>query len=131
MMEDDETLIRKACAAKNGPAFRKLWVGDRSGYPSQSEADLALCSMLQFWTDGDKQRMDRLVRRSGLIRPKWDERHGERTYGQMTIGKAGSGDYQNPLSAPGPDPPEEIHSFPLTDAGNAEWFAHRYGHGLR
>lgn len=34
--------------------------------------------------------MDRLFRQSGLMRPKWDERHSARgeTYGQMTIAKA-------------------------------------------
>jgi primase-polymerase (primpol)-like protein len=44
----DDSVIEKAKAAKNGAAFAKLWEGDISGYPSQSEADLACCSHLAF-----------------------------------------------------------------------------------
>ena len=32
--------------------------------------------------------MDNLFRQLGLMRPKWDEQHGSRTYGAMTISKA-------------------------------------------
>lgn len=85
---DDDALIEKAKDAKNGEDFRALWEGDTSGYPSHSEADLALANHLAFWTDGDADRIDGLFRRSGLIRPKWDERHGEKTHGQRTIEKA-------------------------------------------
>ncbi len=42
----------------------------RGHYTSQSEADLALCNFLAFWTGGDAARIDRLFRRSGLYRPK-------------------------------------------------------------
>lgn len=85
---DDDALIRRAKAAANGAKFSKLWEGDTIGYSSQSEADLALCSLLAFWTDGDTARADRLFRRSGLMRAKWDERHGSETYGAMTIARA-------------------------------------------
>jgi len=85
---DDDALLEKARAAKNGGRFARLHdAGDTSGYPSPSEADLALCSYLAFWTNSDPMRMDRLFRRSALIRSKWDERHfGDgRTYGAATI----------------------------------------------
>ena len=87
---DDDDLIGKAQRAKNGVAFTKLWEGDSSTYSSPSEADLALCSMLCFWTNKDAGRIDRLFRRSGLMRPKWNESHysGGKTYGQGTIEKA-------------------------------------------
>jgi hypothetical protein len=85
-------LIEKAHQAANGEKFGKLWRGDweGAGYPSQSEADLALCSLLAFWTQGDTLAIDRLFRQSGLFRDKWDERHyaDGRTYGQETIRKA-------------------------------------------
>ena len=70
------------------PQFRQLWTGSVSGYRSQSEADLALCSHLAFWTGKDPKRMDELFRKSKLMRPKWDERHGRDTYGALTIRKA-------------------------------------------
>lgn len=83
----DEALLDKAMRAKNGATFQALWQGDTSGYPSQSEAELALCNLLAFWTGKDASRMDRLFRRSGLYRrEKWNgpARSGE-TYGQGTI----------------------------------------------
>ena len=88
---DDQALVEKAMAAKNGVLFRALWQGDTSGYPSPSEADQALCNLLAFWTGRDAARMDRLFRQSGLYRQqarkeKWDRRarSGE-TYGEGTI----------------------------------------------
>lgn len=80
----DKDLILKAQNAKNGNKFNELWNGNVSGYPSKSEADLALCSLLAFWTAGDKQRIDALFRQSGLYREKWDRED----YRQMTINRA-------------------------------------------
>lgn len=74
----DAELIERAKNSKNGDAFRRLWEGDRSGYPSESEADLALCNMLAFWCAGDTSRMDALFRQSGRYREKW-EREDYRT----------------------------------------------------
>src|SRR5262249_4774716 len=62
------------------------WAG--CGYGSPSEADLALASLLAFWTGGDAARVDRLFRASALSRPKWDEARGATTYGGKTIGTA-------------------------------------------
>jgi primase-polymerase (primpol)-like protein len=83
----DDEVLRKALAAKNGDKFRVLWEGrwEGYGYRSQSEADMALCGMLAYWTDGDPAQMDRLFRRSGLMRDKWDD--GTQTYGDRTIQK--------------------------------------------
>ncbi|MGD0949914.1 MAG: hypothetical protein ABSA52_21095 [Candidatus Binatia bacterium] len=75
---DDDALVARAKRAKNGDAFRRLWAGDATGYSSPSEADLALCSHLSFWTAGDAARIDRLFRQSGLCRSKWTEREDYR-----------------------------------------------------
>ncbi|MFQ7644172.1 hypothetical protein, partial [Ruthenibacterium lactatiformans] len=40
--------------------------------PSHSEADIALCNALAWWTNCDAARVDRLFRQSGLMREKWD-----------------------------------------------------------
>lgn len=88
---DDDELIRRAGEAKDGDLFKSLWAGETTKYDGDdSRADLALCGLLAFWTGGDTARVDRLFRRSSLMRPKWDERHSGdgRTYGQMTIDKA-------------------------------------------
>ena len=42
---------------------------------------------LAFYTK-DAAQIDRLFRQSGLMRDKWDELHGEQTYGETTIAKA-------------------------------------------
>ncbi len=69
---DDAALLDRARNARNGATFVRLWNGDYSDYPSQSEADLALCSILAFWTGKDPARIDVLFRQSGLMREKWD-----------------------------------------------------------
>lgn len=93
-LPDDAALVAKAKAAANGTAFSSLWAGSTAGHGDDpSAADLALCNMLRFWTNGDTGRIDRLFRQSGLMRPKWDEQHAAdgRTYGAMTIAKAKAG----------------------------------------
>lgn len=104
--DDDELLRRMLNAAGSlgqmmGSKARiaDLWNADASIlcqlYPSstgdawdRSSADAALCFHLAFWTGKDAARMDRLFRRSGLMRPKWDERRGPHTYGQITLRNA-------------------------------------------
>lgn len=85
---DDDALLEKASNSRNGAAFQRLWSGDISGYKSQSEADMALCSTLAFWTGCNAEQMDRLFRRSGLMREKWDRRQSGTTYGGITIQNA-------------------------------------------
>jgi len=88
-LSDDELLTRAHDAA-NGAKFSRLWGGDTSGYESHSEADMALCRLLAFWTGRDRSRMDRLFRQSGLARDKWDEVHyaDGSTYGEKTLERA-------------------------------------------
>ena len=87
---EDEELLEKARNASNGSKFERLWNGNTVGYESQSEADMALCCLLAFWTGGDHTRVDRLFRQSGLLREKWDDVHyGDgSTYGEKTIDRA-------------------------------------------
>ena len=96
-ISDDELLV-KARAAKNGPKLTALFDhGDLSEYGGDdSAADLALCSLLAFWCGPDPRRIDRLFRRSALIRPKWDSPRGGGTYGSRTISRAleGTSPYQ-------------------------------------
>lgn len=85
---DDEELIDKAHRATNGALFAQLWAGEWDAqYDSQSEADLALCSMLAFYAGPDPERVDRLFRRSGLCREKWERAD----YRKDTINKAIAG----------------------------------------
>lgn len=93
----DAELIERISNSKNSNKFRDLMYGDPdfiisqsggAGYPSLSEADLALCNILAFWTRKNPDQMDRIFRQSGLYRPKWDEYRGSQTYGEITINEA-------------------------------------------
>jgi putative DNA primase/helicase len=68
---EDDWIIRHA-SDREGSKFSALFEGDWSGYNSRSEADLALCKILAFWTNNDPEAIDRLFRRSGLYRAKWE-----------------------------------------------------------
>lgn len=149
----DEELLRMAQEAANGARFSELWSGGRLDHPSQSEADMALCMMLAFWTGCDAGRMDSLFRRSGLMRDKWDERHfgGGQTYGAHTIEEAISKTtevYKPPLvgrslgriqiekTDDGDEPTSETVTLgpvvrPLTDTGNAERLVDQFGQDIR
>ena len=83
-----EQLLQLAKSSKNGTAFTALWDGSLEGYSSPSEADLALCSHLAFWTGRDATKMDTMFRQSGLMRDKWDRQQSGTTYGAITIQKA-------------------------------------------
>ncbi|MDQ2842422.1 MAG: hypothetical protein M3Y72_15525, partial [Acidobacteriota bacterium] len=82
----DTDLIERAKKACNGDRFTRLWCGDISDYgDDHSRADAALCSILAFWTGGNGERIDRLFRSSGLMRPKWDRKTGGTTYSVLTV----------------------------------------------
>ena len=51
----DNEIWSMATKASNGEKFTSLCQGDMSGYPSQSEADLALLSMLCFYSRSNEQ----------------------------------------------------------------------------
>lgn len=85
----DAEVIDKARACKTGSLFQMLYSGNWEGlYPSQSEADLAFCNQLAFWTQRNEAQMDRIFRSSGLMRSKWDAKRGSLTYGQGIVRKA-------------------------------------------
>jgi len=124
----DAELLERMFSSANGPHLRGLWAGEwrALGYPSQSEADLALAGALMFWTGNDFARADRLFRQSGLYRPKWDKRHSAdgRTYGQLTLERAVAA---NPYE-PGPRGVrvrEASPTPPATRGDEAEWPAPR------
>jgi putative DNA primase/helicase len=85
----ERELLERIQASKAGPKFSALWQGDTGAYgDDDSRADLALCTMLAWWTGGDTDRIDRLFRQSALYREKWDSKRGSTTYGALTIEKA-------------------------------------------
>lgn len=81
---EDAALLDTIGKARNQEKFRTLWAGDWRAYGSQSEADLALCNQLAFYTLNLPQ-LDRLFRQSKLMRDKWDHKRGAYTYGERTM----------------------------------------------
>ena len=83
---DDEAVIAHANEASNSDKFKKLYAGDWEDlYGSQSDADMALLSILAFWCGCDEEQMDRIFRTSGLMRDKWDRKQAGSTYGAISI----------------------------------------------
>jgi replicative DNA helicase len=81
----DEAVLARCREAKNAGKFLALWAGSTADHGGDdSAADLALLSLLAFWTQ-DPDQLDRLFRRSGLCRAKWTERAD---YRERTIAKA-------------------------------------------
>ena len=86
---DDDGVIAHALASESGDKFKALYAGNwEEGYDSQSDADMALVSILAFWCGNVEEQIDRIFRTSGLMRDKWDRMTGDRTYGQITIRNA-------------------------------------------
>ena len=88
---DDQEILGLALSSKNSAKFTALWEGDYTGYESRSEADLALSNLLMFWFNHDLSRIDAMFRQSGLMRPKWDRKLGDITYGEKTLKAASLG----------------------------------------
>jgi len=120
-IESDDDLIRRAELARNGGKFSALMGGSTEDHPSKSEADLALCSHLAFWTGGAIDAIDRIFRRSRLCDEKWMNRSD---YRERTIAKALDGskfydpahrDRIAPRSASAPEPETAQAGVPPTD----------------
>ena len=125
----EQEIISKIMNSQSGEKFATLYSGDFSEYPSQSEADMAFCSILAFWCGGDIALMDKIYRSSGLMREKWDRRQSGSTYGAITLNNAVAGcqsfyqpqsqdNYYITIKNPSPAPKLPMHT--LDDTGNAE-----------
>ena len=140
----DQEVIDKARNCKSGYLFNILYSGAWQGvYTSQSEADLALCNQLAFWTQKNQEQMDRIFRTSGLMREKWNEKRGEKTYGEITIAKAilNCVEVYQPKMHDEKDlalalfrngqmgvvDPEEKKRYDMTDTGNAKRLFDKFG----
>lgn len=142
-LDTTDQIIKAAAGAKNGGKFVSLYSGRIAGYTSQSEADMAFCSMLAFWTGCDAEKMDMIFRSSGLMREKWDRAQSGSTYGALTIQKAIAGcsqvyspknSYsasfkQGEVNAQTEQTGQRLYSF--DDTGNAQRFVDLFGEQVR
>ena len=122
--EDDDALIARFLRARQSAAsafggrasLQDLWAGNA---PEGNESDMALASHLAFWTGCDGDRMERLMRRSGLARAKWDT---HKTYlRELTIKNAcascTSVYVERQEDLPMPDAPVDVEAFLKTVRG--------------
>lgn len=122
----EEGILELAMGATNGTKFKALWNGNTNGYRSPSEADLALCTMLAYWTEGDTAMIDRLFRHSQLFRVKWSAPDGRLSaYASDTIQKALRGKVSSSKTG------SSTKSYNLTDLGNAERMAAMFKDEIR
>lgn len=142
---EDDVVVERARSAKNGGKFASLWDGDTSSHGSDhSAADLGLCSMLAFWTQ-DPAQIDRLFRRSGLYREKWERLdYRDKTInraldqteiytprGTFRVVEGGRSETPPPNDEPPPEQQPERRDFNTTDTGNAERLVARHGKNIR
>ena len=83
--QNTEIIINNLHSQKNWEKFHRLFEeGDISGYGSQSEAELALCTMIAFRAGEHPELIDSVFRRSALYREKWERDD----YRENTIARA-------------------------------------------
>lgn len=80
----EREIIEKIRKSRQGDKFSALYEGDISGYPSASNADFAMASLLAFWTQ-DGNQIASIMLSSGLAREKWEK---NASYLTTTIKKA-------------------------------------------
>ena len=87
---DDDFIIKKASTSASGLKFQRLFrAGDMSEYgDDQSRADVALLSMLAWWTNGNAAQMERIFMRSKLAETLDRKKHHEEDYLARTTKKA-------------------------------------------
>jgi putative DNA primase/helicase len=144
---DDVALLARARSARNGAKFVALY--DRGEVPaggSESQADMALCDLLAFWTGRDAGRMESLWLASALgERGKVRERAD---YRARTIAEAIAGCQEvyspeawrragpavgEPLPLEARDAIQllDANDYPWTDMGLAKRVAHYFGDQIR
>ena len=149
LLESDDQLLEHALAKDK--KFRRLFSGDGSAYPSQSEADLALCTKIAFWWKvpytGDREVLDRIYRQSQFYqngRLKWDrEDYREATISKSLEGTASRSSGYRPAKSVDytididPDQPLELNSelsvsqkLPKTDEHLAQVFCALHGQNV-
>jgi primase-polymerase (primpol)-like protein len=80
----DDQVCERILATPQADKFCALMRGDTSGYGNDhSRADQALVCILLYWA-GDLDQVDRLFRKSKLMRPKWNTA----SYRRATLDKA-------------------------------------------
>lgn len=120
----DTDILSIARKARNRSKFIALFDnGDISGHKDDhSSADIALCNMLAFYSNGDPLIIDRLFRQSALYRDKWERLDYRANTIDKAIAQCGGKYYTPPKpKAPKkerPPKPNPLDSKPLLNQIN-------------
>ena len=92
--------------------------------------------MLAFWCGCDIEMMDRLFRKSGLMREKWDRKQSGTTYGAITLKKAIAGckEIYTPKAPKDDDfavTIKKTKAYSFDDMGNAQRLVDMFGDKIR
>ncbi len=113
----DEDILSIISHSSNSGKFDKLWRGSISDHGNdRSRADMAMASILAFYTRGDANQIERIMRSSGLAREKWNT---HKTYlRDITIAKAISDcrEFYEPKSKGEIEHGEEVANILLSNA---------------
>jgi len=131
---NNPSLLQIMRKSNNAEKFSILFdKGDISIYnDDESAADIALCNILAFFTQGDYNEIDALFRQSALYREKWERQD----YRENTIQKAISicnNKFYKPKSKPTQKKHAQIKLMPsdFTDVGEALILEREYGNRFR
>lgn len=134
----ENDIVKLISHSKQARTFEDLYSGNWDNYyTSQSDADMAFCNMLAFWTGRDYAKMNNIFRSSGLMREKWDRKTANTTYGAITLNKAikdciktyePKSEYSVSIGQKKPVY-ERFYSF--DDTGNAERFYDKFAESVK
>jgi hypothetical protein len=111
----DDLVIAKLMTDKNAARNARLWAGDVSEYDGDdSRARAALIRRVGFYAGGDVEQVERIVRRSGLDKSRWDSKRGRESFIAYEIRRCLSG--QTETYAPRPDEVSQV-SLSLSMSG--------------
>lgn len=133
--DDDDELIQLMLRSRGGLravfgdniSIPQLWFRDVTAlairFPDSrrefdhNAADMSLLTQLAFWTGRHGERMDRLFRRSGLMRDKWDQRPDYRARSITGACRAANAVYNRPRE----DQSESVQPPPTVPIATSEF----------
>ncbi len=115
---DTEAVLHRVRTNDKGRRLHDGGDWKATGYPSQSEADQGPTNLFAA-AGASRSQADDLFRRSALFREKWDQRRGDRTYGERTLDKAFDGSVRlwSTFTQPAQPPPGQDDHPPTVPDG--------------
>lgn len=96
VLDDDREIWNRLFNSRNGHIFSALFNGDLSVTRNDhSRGVIFLANMFAMMTNGDRARMERLLRQTALQNEKWDSKRGDKRWIDLEIESALKWYYKN------------------------------------